>query len=68
MSCDSQCSVARPHGAVGWSAMCNFGIFLIILTCFFSLYLGDNCTLPDTAFTHVCIVSIKRTSVSSALK
>ena len=22
MSCDSQCSVALPHGAVGWSALC----------------------------------------------
>ena len=23
---DSQCYVALPHGAVGWSAMCDFGI------------------------------------------
>ena len=26
MSCDSQCSVALPHGAVGWSAVCDCGI------------------------------------------
>ena len=26
MSCDSQCSVALSHGAVGWSAVCDFGI------------------------------------------
>ena len=23
ISCDSQCSVVLPHGAVSWSAMCN---------------------------------------------
>ena len=26
MSCDSQCSVALPHGAVGWSEVCDCGI------------------------------------------
>ena len=26
MSCDSQCSVALPHGAVGWSVICDCGI------------------------------------------
>ena len=26
MTCDSQCSVTFPHGAVGWSAVCNCGI------------------------------------------
>ena len=26
MSCDSQCSVALPNGAVGWSAKCCCGI------------------------------------------
>ena len=26
VSCDSQCSVALPDGAVGWSAMCDCGI------------------------------------------
>ena len=30
VSCD--CSVALPHGGMGWSAVCDF---LIILTCFF---------------------------------
>ena len=25
MSCYSQCSVALPHSAVGWSAMCDCG-------------------------------------------
>ena len=26
MSCDCICSVALPHGAVGWSAVCDCGI------------------------------------------
>ena len=26
VSCDSQCFVALPHGAVGWSAVCACGI------------------------------------------
>ena len=26
MSCDSQCSVALPHGAMSWSVMCDCGI------------------------------------------
>ena len=37
MSYDWYCSVALPHGAVGLSAVCNCGIFLIILA-FFVLY------------------------------
>ena len=24
--CDSQCSVALPHGAMGWSVVCDCGI------------------------------------------
>ena len=38
MSCDSQCHVALPCGAVGWPAVCDFGywLFPIILTCFFN--------------------------------
>ena len=27
MSCYCKCSVALPHGAVGWSAVCECGIF-----------------------------------------
>ena len=26
MSCDCYCSVALPHAAVGWSAVCDCGI------------------------------------------
>ena len=26
MSCDCYCSMALPHGPVGWSAVCNCGI------------------------------------------
>ena len=26
MSCDFFCTVALPHGAVGWSALCNCGM------------------------------------------
>ena len=29
MLCDCYCSVALPHGAVGWSAVCDCGISLI---------------------------------------
>ena len=27
MYCNCYCSVALPHGAVGWSAVCDCGIF-----------------------------------------
>ena len=27
LSCDCKCSVSLPHGLVGWSAVCNCGIF-----------------------------------------
>ena len=27
MSCDYYCSVAHPHGLVGWSAVCDCGIY-----------------------------------------
>ena len=33
-----QCSVALPHGAVGWSVDLWLWYFLIILTCFFSRF------------------------------
>ena len=26
-SCDCKCSVSFPHGVVGWSAVCDCGIF-----------------------------------------
>ena len=26
VSCNSQCFVALPHGALGWSAVCDCGI------------------------------------------
>ena len=26
MSCDGQCSLALPCGAIGWSVVCDFGI------------------------------------------
>ena len=26
MNCNYKCSVALPHGAVGWSAVCDCGI------------------------------------------
>ena len=27
MSCYCKCSVTLPHGAVGWSTVCDYGIF-----------------------------------------
>ena len=27
LSCDCKCSVSIPHGVVGWSAVCDCGIF-----------------------------------------
>ena len=27
LSCDCKCSVSLPHGVVGWSALCDCGIF-----------------------------------------
>ena len=33
-----KCAVALPHGAVGWSAVCDLWYFLIILT-YFSILL-----------------------------
>ena len=42
MSIDCNCSVAIPHGATGWSAVCECGIFQIILTYF----LGGPHTSP----------------------
>ena len=35
MYCYYKCFVALPHGAVVWSAVCDCGIFLIILDYFF---------------------------------
>ena len=30
MSCYSQCSVALPHSAVGWSVVCDFIIYKVM--------------------------------------
>ena len=45
MYCDSQCSVAPPRGAEGWSAVCDCGIsrsyslaFLVFLPCILKMY------------------------------
>ena len=29
-SCDCECSVSLPHGVLGWSAVCDCGIFLTL--------------------------------------
>ena len=34
MYCYCKCSMVLPHGAMGWSAQCDCGIFLIIFTYF----------------------------------
>ena len=41
MSCDSQCSVALPHGAVGWSAVCDCGISGSYSIAFLKINLND---------------------------
>ena len=38
MYCYYKCFVALPHGAVVWSAVCECGIFLIILAYFLKLH------------------------------
>ena len=40
-----KCNMALPRGAVGWSAVCNCGIFLTILT-------SGNVTITDKESTH----------------
>ena len=32
VSCEFYCTVTLPHGAMGWSALCDCGIFRVILT------------------------------------
>ena len=42
--------MALPHGAVGWYAVCDWGIFLIILTYFLFFWdIGviDQCAMND---------------------
>ena len=46
MSCCCKCPVTLPHGAVGWSAACDFGFFLIMLTYFLR---------PTKAKKYICI-------------
>ena len=40
MSCYCKCSVTVPHGAMGWSALCNIDIFLSYSLTF--LYTGKK--------------------------
>ena len=46
MYCYCNCSVALPHGTVGWSAVCDCGFFLIILTYFSKLVSKEKRTNP----------------------
>ena len=41
MSCYCYCYVALPHGAVGWYAVCDFGISCSYLLAFVSLSEGS---------------------------
>ena len=47
-SCDCKCSVSLPHGVVGWSAVCDCGIFwtLMLKIC------AQHRRLPD-AIPHI---------------
>ena len=42
MSCFCYCSVTLPHGAMGWSAVCDFCILQIIPICFCFSYIGQT--------------------------
>ena len=37
VSCDCYCSVALPHGDVGWSALCDCGISYSYSLAFYAL-------------------------------
>ena len=39
MSCGHQCSVALPRDAVGWTAVCDYGIFYSYSLAFLLCYL-----------------------------
>ena len=58
LSCDSQCSVALPHGAMGWSAVCDCGIVLLLfasidkfLLLYVSLSVKLNCSVTQHWYT-----------------
>ena len=54
MYCYYKCSVALPVGSVGWSAVCDCGI-LIILTYFLDFYLNRHVGIHMGVFCcHCC--------------
>ena len=36
-----KCCVALPHGAVGWSAVCDCGIYFLIILTYLCIYLTN---------------------------
>ena len=53
MFCVCYCYVALPHDAVGWSAACDCGISIVVLTCSLLFFwggggeFGTSCVLMD---------------------
>ena len=53
MACDCYCSVAHPHDAVGWSAVCDCDIFLSY-SLFCRLLAFTKFTLKISIITEEC--------------
>ena len=55
MSCDGQCSMALPHGAVGWSVVCDCGISLSYSLAFYYTFrklIKKDTSFSSTPFCH----------------
>ena len=42
MYCNYKCSVALPHGAVGWTAVCDCGITLLYSPNFYAMHYQEK--------------------------
>ena len=57
MSCHCKCSVALPHGAMGWSAVCDYGI-----SCSYSL------TFRCKLFSFIHVLCCSEESAGTAMR
>ena len=58
MACDFYCSVSLPHGAVGWSAVCDCGILWSYSPTFSICFGGSIPSLLQTAYAPAGIVLV----------